>query len=265
MLLEYPTAWRHRAIEDSKLLSDQLKNHIRQLEQRGAIDRPLLVRRAHRRSGPLNCFFIRSCEDRPSISRVLLPDYEELLRIQPGGEPVDGLMYAVCTHGRHDQCCAKFGLPVYCALRDVIGERVWECSHVGGDRFAGNVVVFPYGIYYGRVAPEDVSEIVRLSELGQVWLRGYRGRSCFPRPVQVAEYFARCESGRLDIDEFRLIEFQRHVDGATQVRFEAQDTTHHVVEFQPRAEHLAQRLTCKSLEISPVRQYELTRYLVTSP
>jgi hypothetical protein len=264
LLLEYPKAWRHHAIEDSRLLPETVKRHIRQLERNGAVDRSLLIRREHTRSGPLNCFFVHSCGERPHISRLLLSDYEELPNAAKRGDSVNDLMFAVCTHGKHDKCCAKFGLPVYCALRDHVGERAWQCSHVGGDRFAGNVVVFPYGLYYGRVLPEDVPEIVRMSERGEVWLPGYRGRSCFPRPAQVAEYFARRESGRLAINEFRPIEIVHTDDGITTVRLRAQsDSSVHLVEFKTAGTRLAQRLTCNSPDISPIPQYDLHRYSVT--
>ena len=200
------------------------------------------------------------------MSQVLLSDYEELPTVQAGVEPVNGLMFAVCTHGGRDKCCAKFGLPVYSAFRDQVGECAWQCSHVGGDRFAGNVVVFPYGIYYGRVVPQDVPEIVRRSERGQVWLPGYRGRSCFRRPVQVAEYFARTESGRISIDEFRPLETVQNEDGTTRVQFEARsDGTLHQVEFKTKTDGLSQRLTCAATEFTSVPQHDLQRYFVVTP
>lgn len=264
LLLEYPGVWRRRAIEDSRMLSQAVKSHIRRLKQHGSIDRSILIRREHTRSGPLHCISVLSCEERPRMSRVMLSDYEELLNVQAGGEPVDGLIYAACTHGLRDKCCAKFGLPVYCALREHVGDRAWQCSHVGGDRFAGNVVVFPHGIYYGRAGPQDVPEIVRMSELGQVWLPGYRGRSCYRRSVQIAEYFVRAESGRTAIDEFRPVETVQGEDGATRVQFEARrDGTVHLVEFKTRMDGLAERLTCEATELSLVPQYELQRYIVS--
>jgi hypothetical protein len=262
LLLEYPSVWRRRAIQDSRLLSDGVKKHIAALERRGEIDRSLLIRREHRRSGVLRCFHVASCETAPRIRTTLLDDYDHLPDLQlTRGEAVDGLMFAVCTHGRHDKCCAKFGLPVLCEFREKAGDRAWECSHVGGDRFAANVVVFPYGIYYGRVRPEDVAEIVRRSELGQIWLPGYRGRSCFTRPTQIAEYFARVESGRLGIDEFRPKELCQTVGGNTRVQlFAKSDDTVHEVEFSTETDALHQRLTCHATEPSPVPQYRLRRY-----
>jgi hypothetical protein len=141
-------------------------------------------------------------------------------------------------------------------LRDAVGIRAWDCSHVGGDRFAGNVVVFPYGVFYGHVRPEDVPDLVSASERGDVWMRGYRGRCTHPRNVQVAEYFVRCESGRLAIQEFEPIEASRD-----RVRFQARSHgSIHDVEFRPRAQPIRERLTCESEEPSEIPQYELVRY-----
>jgi hypothetical protein len=263
LLIEYPSAWRRNAIEDSRLLPDAVRAHIRKLEKTGAVERSILIRREHRRSGPIHCFHVRSCASPPTFTRTLLSDYDELPHIGQLGEPVRELMYAVCTHGRHDKCCAKFGLPVFCEFRDQVGQLAWQCSHVGGDRFAGNVVVFPHGVYYGRVNTGDVAEIVRSSERGEIWLPGYRGRSCYPRAVQVAEYFARAESGRMGIDEFCPIEAQQR-ENVTQVRFEARsDASIHSVEFTTRRDALTQLLTCGSSEPSAVPQYDLRRYTMS--
>ena len=61
----------------------------------------------------------------------------------------------VCTHGRHDACCAERGRPVAAALAAAHPEQTWEVSHIGGDRFAANVLVLPDGLYYGRVSAAD--------------------------------------------------------------------------------------------------------------
>ena len=70
-----------------------------------------------------------------------------------GGDVVHENRFFVCTHGKHDPCCAKYGRPVAAALDHQWPERTWETSHLGGDRFAGNVLILPIGIYYGRVGP----------------------------------------------------------------------------------------------------------------
>lgn len=258
LLIEYPSVWRRHAVKDSLLLSERFKRHVRDLKAAGEVERTLLIRQAHYLNGPIRCFRVNSCEPTPYISSREIGDYNELL--SPASEQrVEGLMYAVCTHGRHDKCCAKFGLPIYCAFRDCVGEIAWQCSHVGGDRFAGNVVVLPYGLYYGRVMPDDAKEIVAASERGEVWLKGYRGRSCFRRPEQIAEYFARAESGRLAIDEFRPIRSIAN-GNHTQVQLQGCDGSIHLVEFATKPAAMNELLTCQADEPSPVPQYELVSY-----
>ena len=261
LLLEYSRPWRRNAVEDSERISPELKDHINRLP----VDRTVLIRQEHHRAGPLQCIFVRCCDDPPSARRHIIPNYDNLPALQSGGEALNELMFAVCTHGRHDKCCAKFGLPVWSAFRKLAKARAWQCSHIGGDRFAANVVVFPYGIYYGRVLPEHVPEILHRSESGEVWLPGYRGRCCFPRAVQIAEYFLRKESRRLRIDEFRPLEVQRIAAETTRVTFQARtDRMIHTVEFVTRTDSLYQRLTCNATETASVPQYSLRTYTAAS-
>ncbi|MFF2654545.1 sucrase ferredoxin [Streptomyces sp. NPDC058045] len=92
----------------------------------------------------------------------------------------------VCAHGRHDPCCAVRGRPVGRALSERWPELVWECSHVGGDRFAPNVVVLPDGVYYGGLDAEDATTVVAEHLAGRIdgrYLRGYT--DLFP-PQQAA-------------------------------------------------------------------------------
>ncbi len=77
---------------------------------------------------------------------------------------------------------------------------VWECSHLGGDRFAANVVVLPHGFYYGQV-PGDGAELVRAHERGQVALPWLRGRAGVPPAGQAAQHHARSVLGLLGLDD----------------------------------------------------------------
>ncbi|HYP14095.1 MAG TPA: sucrase ferredoxin [Bryobacteraceae bacterium] len=261
LLIEYPALWHNRAIEESRCLSGDVKAHLRTLQEHREVDRSLLIRRAHRRSGALRCFFVDSSCRHSSIRRTVFSDYDELLSARERAEDISGLIYAVCTHGRHDKCCAKFGIPVYRALKAIAGQSVWECSHVGGDRFAGNVVVFPYGLYYGHVQPNEVDEIVSRSERGEVWLKRYRGRSCFPRAVQIAEHFVRSETGRMGIDDFWPIQSRRMAGNITSVELESRnDGMRHLLEFETKPEAFKQLLTCGATEEAAVPKYELRSY-----
>lgn len=120
-------------------------------------------------------------------------------------EEVPGPVYGVCTHGRHDACCAERGRPVCQALTAVRPEETWEVSHVGGDRFAPNLVVLPEGLYYGRLTPETMPDLVALHEDGRLDLERLRGRSTYPMPAQYAEIALRRQLGEDRLDALRLV------------------------------------------------------------
>lgn len=72
----------------------------------------------------------------------------------------------VCTHGSHDVCCGRFGYPLYEELRQEYAAasegrlRVWRTSHMGGHRFAPNLIDLPEGRYWGRMGSEDLENFV---------------------------------------------------------------------------------------------------------
>ena len=102
----------------------------------------------------------------------------------------------VCTNGRHDACCATFGRPVMRALRtSQWANEVWECSHVGGDRFAANVVLLPDSLYFGDVEPHSAATLLIAHAEGRLDLSCFRGRSTFRLPEQVAEHAVREQLG----------------------------------------------------------------------
>ena len=121
-------------------------------------------------------------------------DDSELLEL-----PLDGSVgtssydptYLICTHGRHDACCAIRGRPVAASLAQARPEAVWECSHVGGDRFAANLVALPHGLYYGRVDEQSALDVVAAHERGEVVAPLLRGRTTFTPVAQAAQQHAR--------------------------------------------------------------------------
>ncbi len=91
-----------------------------------------------------------------------------------GAAPGPGTLL-VCTHGRHDPCCAMRGRPVAAALAAAFPEETWECSHLGGDRFAANLALMPDGVLYGFVEPEEAVALVRAHRAGRVDPDHFRG------------------------------------------------------------------------------------------
>jgi hypothetical protein len=118
-----------------------------------------------------------------------------------GWDEVREPLLLVCTHGRHDQCCAVRGRPVAAALSALRPEQVWECSHIGGDRFAANLLVLPHGLYLGRVPVEQVPTVLAALDAGRLPLPYVRGRSSLPSPTQAAQHFARAATGRDRLDD----------------------------------------------------------------
>jgi len=137
-------------------------------------------------------------------------DVEGLALGRPTGlarhdEPV----FLVCTHGRHDACCAERGRPLAAALSEVAPDSTWEVSHIGGDRFAANVLVLPHGLYYGRLLPGDAAELGRRHLSGELDLEHLRGRSAYPFAVQAAEVYLRRHLGATSVEPFALEEHTR--------------------------------------------------------
>jgi len=126
--------------------------------------------------------------DANDLRDVALP--EDLDDPGPGWQLETEPLLAVCTHGKHDVCCAVKGRPLAAALSEARPDLVWECSHIGGDRFAPNVVVLPAGWYFGRISPSEAAQFTSAVVAGQLPLRQYRGRSAYVPAVQAAKHFA---------------------------------------------------------------------------
>ncbi|HUP00818.1 MAG TPA: sucrase/ferredoxin-like family protein [Gemmatimonadota bacterium] len=80
---------------------------------------------------------------------------------------LSGLHIFVCIHANRDERCGRCGPPVRraieaaCATEDLVHVTVRATSHVGGHKYAANVLVYPEGVWYGYVRPEDADRIVR--------------------------------------------------------------------------------------------------------
>jgi Sucrase/ferredoxin-like len=267
VLLEQPGPWGRDAVLESRLDPDLAVALDRRAHQAHA--RLLLIRRAGRGDGGRGRCFVAHTgpHDRWAEGRVL-NDPAELLGLdfgkvvageRPGfGEPVTGPLYLVCTNGRHDRCCATYGRPLAQALAaGAAGERVWECSHVGGDRFAANLVCLPGGHYFGRVGAEEASAVVGRYERGLLDLDRYRGRCCDPWAVQAAEWFARRHSGLLGTGELAVAGARRLDREVWAVRFVAAGGGRLRVVVRAARTADPRLLTCSSTEPLPPMAYTL--------
>ena len=142
-------------------------------------------------------------------------DFLDLALDGSEGRPCPDPLVAVCAHGRHDQCCAVRGRSACRAIAEAYPEFTWECSHLGGDRFAATMLILPAGLCYGRVDSADSVDLVRRYLEGRLDNRFLRGRTSLPHAVQAAQYFAREEGGDDRIDALHPLEVER---GEHQVR-----------------------------------------------
>ena len=114
---------------------------------------------------------------------------------RPTGEPV----FLVCAHARRNACCARFGAPLAQALAMRHPGQVWETTHVGGHRFAANLVILPHGLYYGPVGVAEATAAISAYARGTITPERYRGRAGQPKGTQEAEYAQLTRAGSLEV------------------------------------------------------------------
>jgi hypothetical protein len=280
LLVEYPFWWASKAFQDSHL-SKAVKSYLNVFLKRIPRSRLLFIKRDRlSRSGELNIFMVRCREREPSILQLRIKDYEELLRVDlPGiarggsvealaaGVVLDRPLYLICTHGKRDKCCAKFGYPLYKSL-SAQDTAVWQSSHVGGDRFAANLVCFPHGLFYAHMTLEMSRHVIAEYEARRVALDKYRGRACYSYPVQAAEYFIRTEA-RIDrLDALRQLDCTPTGEKSWRVRFAAGEDFAAETIHEARVRNVTSAFqsynTCHAAEAKSVPQYLLDEYSVTS-
>ncbi|BAF09895.2 Os02g0725100 [Oryza sativa Japonica Group] len=111
------------------------------------------------------------------VQEVLVKDTEWL----PGSpEAIKGSYVFVCCHASRDKRCGVCGPALIKRFKEEIGVQgladqvsVSACSHVGGHKYAGNVIVFSAdakgevtGHWYGYVSPDDVPVLLH-KHIGQ--------------------------------------------------------------------------------------------------
>lgn len=200
LLVEARRAWGRDAVVDSGLAADVQESLA------AFPGKVLLVRRPDRRGG-VTVIRAHAEESGGTALRQEVGSLEELplLNVQ-AGEPVAGPIFLVCAHGRRDPCCARLGLPLFEALGPFVEPtRLWQASHLGGHRFAPNVVVLPYGIQLGRIPIERAAEVVALVTEGRIPVDLYRGRTIYAPAVQAAEIAVRSVAAADGIDDLRLV------------------------------------------------------------
>lgn len=267
LLIEQPGAWGPDALLDSGFPSETARPLLRKAAKVGA--RILLIRRRERDQSDLVVFLAHSGgnELAPAMVSGGISDPADLMdldleglaegRLPDFGRPVANPVYLVCTHGRHDLCCADKGRPLYRAMSQLHPEQTWETSHIGGDRFAGNLVVLPRGDYFGRLDPEDVADLVASYDEQRLDLIHYRGRSGQPRLVQAAEHYLRAHRALSGFDDFEVVDYRRPEPHHGEIVFRDLSRRTHRVRVMARTLPDPVFLTCRAAEPGRPVAYDL--------
>lgn len=117
-------------------------------------------------------------------------------------------LFLVCTNGRRDACCARYGRPAASALGELLPDDTWECTHLGGHRFAATMLALPSGLCFGRLDPGTIVETARALLRGEVAPELLRGRAGVHPALQVAEATVRRERGLRAVDDVLPIDFE---------------------------------------------------------
>ncbi len=258
LLIEQPGPWGPDPWRDSALPDSVVSAVAAQASAARA--RVLLIRRPGRTvSAERRWAFVDS---RPGLERVWWTRFRDPAELtdlglaSPQGELSLSPVYLVCAHGRHDPCCAVRGRPLAAALARERPEETWECTHVGGDRFAGNMIALPHGLYFGQVPAAQGVDVAEKYETGVIEPAYFRGRSGFAAPVQAAQDLVRAHSGDHLVDSFAPLAV-RHT-GHEQWVVELVGAS---VEIRAVFRRSDTPLTCSATVPAAVRGFELVRWL----
>lgn len=267
LLVEHRGAWGPQSVPSTRM-SQTVARALAQTAA-GVGARLVLVRRPHGapQTDGRHAFAVDSTPGGERIRTRHVDDDTALGRIGWDDEEwtaYDGPLYLVCTHGRHDRCCALRGRPVAKALSRAHPERTWESSHIGGDRFAPNLVVLPEGLYLGRVPEERVVSVIADLAGGLLPAGLVRGRSSLPLPTQAAQALAREQLGLWAVDAL-VPAGQAGVEPDVWRVQLAQPDVEVVVRYDRSGDGERHRLTCDAEEAKAVPAFRQVSLRVGSP
>jgi hypothetical protein len=265
LLLEYNHAWGEHPLTENKLgaaVNLFLENCITQ----NVFSRLMFIKNRSITTGRINLFAVNCRDDAPFTKRFILHDYAEIMEMgmevcfsETDENRFNEPIYLVCTHGKVDVCCSKFGIPVFKALSE-LDANTWQATHVTGDRFAPNVVQLPYGHYYGWLNINEMTGFYETIHSGHIFMEKYRGRPCHTKGEQAADFFLRKELDERSANALKFVNTEI-IEGNTSItRFCHQPTgREYAVYYNTEKSNDKYFMNCKADEAVAVDQYKLTR------
>lgn len=205
--LEYPRPWRPKGVLDTEL-PPQVATWLRD-QASSPQTRPLLLRQRGRRGRAL----IYANLSVGKVHRFELDRYRDLLdlpwvALREGttdlGRTSERPIF-VCTHSARDHCCGLHGAGVARALHALAPSRVWQCSHLGGHRFAATLVALPQGLHFGRVRAAHAEPLLAALDADRLFdLDCVRGRVQLRPEAQAAALHLRRRRGLLGLNDVQI-------------------------------------------------------------
>jgi hypothetical protein len=240
LVVEHPGPWGRQALTDSGL-PEAVVQHICEAEAQSPI-RFLAARRIdhdrrHGESSLSRRVWLAHCDPRSGETRtVTIDDLQQIVewdlialtagRFPDVGERLHEPVEFICTHSKRDSCCAVLGRERAAHVPPTLYDRVWECSHLGGHRFAATSVFLPSGRVYGRLPRSDSAHT---SELTEPDPRHLRGSSYLPPALQAAEAAVRIQAHLTASDALNLEELDSTANGVTALVTGHENQEWHVV------------------------------------
>lgn len=253
-----------------------LLQHLTQVKH----SKVLFVRRPL--SNQMNFFVAIMNQETPRLYQTELSGYNDLLKVdissiaadsvpQVNGQPMQEIkeLYAVCTNGKHDNCCSTYGIPFFNALVNEAGEdKVWQVSHIGGHRLAATMICFPQGIVYGQLDPLNAEEIVMNHQAGYMLNHKFRGWCSYGtqalsvdafRAAQMAEYHIREQAKLYAISDLSLQSAIAQDESSWQISFvDKKGTTYQTLIEMSLSEPM---MSSCDKELEPLPIYSVREYV----
>jgi hypothetical protein len=121
----------------------------------------------------------------------------ELVEVLAAGSPLSTLpstlpndpVLFVCSHAKRDVCCAIESKPLLAQLGD--RADVWQCTHIGGHRFAPTALLLPTAMVYGRLTAEIAAAALAGAGRGEIVATEARGSTWLNPLEQIADIHVR--------------------------------------------------------------------------
>lgn len=169
----------------------------------------VLQRAIHQSYGPDRYVGLIESDGRPDLELISFPDSRtampasqeeaaEMIRAWASGKPLEGPklprpVILCCTDAKINACCARYGFPIYKALREqagAFGLDVVQTTHFGGCHFAPSLIVMPQRARYGRLSLAEIPDFLGALSEDRHYLPRFKGRADLSEIDQCVEIAA---------------------------------------------------------------------------